>query len=102
MLKQLRLVSAMDALALIAIATSPAMGASAVATGAEELVGKFWTAPVMKSMDKNKDGMVSREEFMNYMGAQFDMMDQNKDKMLSTKEFMDSKMMKATFPPGDG
>jgi hypothetical protein len=45
---------------------------------------------------------VSREEFMNYMGAQFDMMDQNKDKMLSTKEFMDSKMMKATFPPGDG
>lgn len=102
MLKQLRLVSALGALALTTIATSPAMGASAIPLQESDLGGKFWTAPMMKSMDKNKDSMVSREEFMNYMGAQFDMMDQNKDKMLSTKEFMDSKMMKATFPPGDG
>ena len=52
----------------------------------------------MKAMDKNKDGTVSRTEFMEYMGKQFDMMDQNKDKMLNTKEFMDKKMMQSTFP----
>ena len=58
----------------------------------------FWTETRMKAMDANKDGMVSRKEFMDYMGAQFDMMDAKKDGMLTKAEFMDKKMMASTFP----
>jgi hypothetical protein len=96
MLKQLKLASTIGALALATIAISPAMGAP---IGAEDDLGKmFWTERMMKAMDKNKDGMVSREEYMNYMGAQFDKMDVKKKKMLTKTEFMDSKMRAATFP----
>jgi hypothetical protein len=95
MLKQLKIASSIGAITLATIAASPAMGA---AVGAEDLVGRFWTPPMMKAMDTNKDGMVSRDEFMTYMGEQFDKMDQNRDKMLNTKEFTDKKMMHATFP----
>jgi hypothetical protein len=62
---------------------------------------QIWSEPMMKSMDKNKDGMVSREEFLVYMGAQYDMMDVNKDKMLDKKEFTDKKMMERTFTRQD-
>ena len=41
---------------------------------------------------------VSRDEFMTYMGAQYDMMDAGKKKMLDSKGFMDRKMMTKTFP----
>jgi uncharacterized protein with FMN-binding domain len=58
----------------------------------------FWREIMMKAMDKNKDGMVTREEFMAYMGDQYDKMDQNKDGKLSRTEFMDKKMMRSTFP----
>ncbi len=49
-------------------------------------------------MDKNNDGMVTRDEFLAYMGEQYDKMDQNKDGKLSRSEFMDKKMMRTTFP----
>ena len=95
MLKHFRLVT-MGALALAAVATAPAMAAGPVTQG--ELAGQFWTERMMKTMDTNKDGMVSREEFMTYMGAQYDMMDAGKKKMLDSKGFMDKKMMSKTFP----
>jgi Ca2+-binding EF-hand superfamily protein len=53
---------------------------------------------MMKAMDKNKDGMVTREEFLAYMGDQYDKMDQNKDGKLTRAEFTDKKMMRTTFP----
>ena len=100
MLKQLKLVSTISALALAVMAVSPAMGA---AVGAEDHLSKmFWTERTMKAMDKNKDGQVSRTEFLEYMGAQYDKMDQNKDKMLTKAEFTDSKMMSSTFPQSAG
>jgi Ca2+-binding EF-hand superfamily protein len=37
----------------------------------------------LKKMDVNKDGMVSREEFLRMMGAKFDAMDKDKKGMLS-------------------
>jgi Ca2+-binding EF-hand superfamily protein len=37
----------------------------------------------LKKMDVNKDGMVSREEFLKMMGAKFDAMDKDKKGMLS-------------------
>ncbi|MGZ5094472.1 MAG: hypothetical protein ACXWCY_26980 [Burkholderiales bacterium] len=42
--------------------------------------------------------MVTREEFLSYMGDQYDKMDQNKDGKLTRAEFMDKKMIRTTFP----
>jgi hypothetical protein len=42
--------------------------------------------------------MVSRDEFMSYMGKQYDRMDAGKKGMLSKPQFMDTKMMRSTFP----
>jgi len=99
MLNQLKLASTMGALALAIAAASPAIGAPAGTseTAGGDFAGRFWTMPRMKAMDKNKDGMVSRDEYMSYMGAQFDMMDSGKKGMLDSKGFMDKKMMVKTF-----
>ena len=96
MLKQLKLVTSMGALALAVGATAPAMGAGPVTQG--ELAGQFWTERMMKTMDTNKDGMVSRDEFLTYMGAQYDMMDPGRKRLLDSKAFVDKKMMSKTFP----
>ncbi len=96
MLKHLKLVSSMGALTLALMASSPVMAAASPVTQGE-LAGQFWTERMMKTMDTNKDGMVSRDEYMNYMGKQFDMMDTDKKKMLTSKQFMDKKMMMSTF-----
>ena len=74
---------------------APSFGAPSDNTEFPDL---FWREIMMKAMDKNKDGMVTREEFMAYMGEQYDKMDQNKDGKLSRTEFMDKKMMRSTFP----
>ncbi len=73
----------------------PATGASGDSTQFPDL---FWREHMMKAMDKNNDGMVTRDEFLAYMGEQYDKMDQNKDGKLSRSEFMDKKMMRTTFP----
>jgi hypothetical protein len=86
----------LGALALAASAVSPA-----VAQNTFIVQEQIWSEPMMKVMDRNKDGMVSRDEFLVYMGAQYDMMDQNKDKMLDKKEFTDKKMMERTFTRQD-
>ncbi|MEN3354287.1 MAG: hypothetical protein V7640_2445 [Betaproteobacteria bacterium] len=80
------------------LASIAASAVHAAPSGNTDFPDLFWTQLMMKAMDRNKDGMVSREEFLSYMGAQFDMMDQNKDRMLTAKEFMDKKMMSSTFP----
>jgi len=84
--------------AVFVLASLTASAVYAAPSGNADFPDLFWSELMMKSMDRNKDGMVSREEFMAYMGAQFDMMDQNKDKRLTAKEFMDKKMMSSTFP----
>ena len=40
---------------------------------------------------------VSRQEFLAYMGTQYDMMDSGKKGMLTAPQFMDKKMMAKTF-----
>jgi hypothetical protein len=42
--------------------------------------------------------MVSRDEYMTYMGKQFDIMDTGKKRMLTAQQFTDKKMMSSTFP----
>ncbi len=74
-------------------------------TPAPNMGEMFWTEPRMRMMDTNKDGMVSRQEYMDHMGAQYDRMDGPKKGMLTRTQFMDRKMMMMTFPsaaPEDG
>jgi len=102
MFKQFKAASLMGAMTLALLASAPASSQSTFPSAAAEMgnavAPMFWTEARMKVMDKNKDGMVSRQEFMDYMGAQFDMMDTKKDAMLTKAEFMDKKMMASTFP----
>ena len=98
MLKQLRMAGTIGILALAATAAFPAMAQSPFPSAAEEFSTHFWTERMMKAMDRNKDGMVSRDEYMTYLGRQFDMMDAGKKKMLTRQQFMDKKMMSRTFP----
>ena len=100
MIKQLKLASTIGALVL-ATATSSAMGAASSADDtypSSTLSSSFWTERMFKTMDKNKDGMVSRDEYMAYMGQQYDKMDQKKKKALGMNEFTDKSMMSSTFP----
>jgi hypothetical protein len=95
MFKRLKATSLVGVFLLASVA-APSL--SAAPSAAVEFAGQFWTETMMKVIDTNKDGMVSRDEFLAYMGSQFDRMDQNKDRMLSAREFTDKKMMATTFP----
>lgn len=96
--KQLRMASAVGVFALAAMAAFPALAQGTFPSSAQEFPSQFWTERMMKAMDTNKDGMVSRDEYMAYMGKQFDMMDAGKKRMLTAQQFMDKKMMSSTFP----
>jgi hypothetical protein len=97
MIRQLKMAS-MIGMLVLAASTPVAMAAqSTFPSSAVEFSGQFWSEPMMRAMDTNKDGMVSRQEYMDYMGKQYDMMDQGKKGMLTKQQFMDKKMMARTF-----
>ena len=89
MIKQLKAITTMGAMAAAILVSAPAL--------ADNFQATMWSAPMMSAMDKNKDGMVTRQEFLDYMGAQFDKMDAKKAGRLNKSEFMDKKMMDQTF-----
>ena len=95
MIKALKSVCAAGLLAMAA--TSGAFAQGTFPAAAQEFPGHFWSERMMHAMDTNKDGMVSRQEFMTYMGAQYDMMDAGRKGMLTSTQFMDKKMMSKTF-----
>ena len=98
MMKSLGHACAIGMLAMAAItAAVPASAQGTFPSSAVEFPGQFWTERMMRAMDANKDGMVSRQEFMAYMGAQYDMMDSGKKGVLTGTQFMDKKMMAKTF-----
>jgi hypothetical protein len=97
MMKTLRMTAAIGVLALGAMSAPPASAQGTFPSAAQEFSSNFWTERMMHAMDSNKDGMVSRQEFMTYMGAQFDMMDSGRKGMLTSQQFMDRKMMSRTF-----
>ena len=67
MYKQLRMASAVGVLVLTALAAAPAVAQGTFPSSAQEFSSQFWTERMMKAMDTNKDGMVSRDEFMTYI-----------------------------------
>jgi hypothetical protein len=86
------------AVCVFVLAGMAAPGAGAQSSDNTQFPDLFWREIMMKAMDKDKDGMVTRAEFLSYMGEQYDKMDQNKDGKLTRTEFMDKKMMRSTFP----
>lgn len=48
--------------------------------------GELTTVELLQLMDKDKDGKVSRQEFMDFMSAEFDRLDVNKDGKLDLNE----------------
>jgi hypothetical protein len=97
MMKQLKSVCAMSVLAIAAMSAVPAAAQNTFPSSAVEFSSHFWSERMMRAMDSNKDGMVSRQEFLTYMGSQYDMMDSGRKGMLTNQQFMDKKMMAKTF-----
>ena len=97
MFEQLKTATMIGVLAIAALSTLPAGAQSPFPSSAVEFSSHFWTERMMRAMDTNKDGMVSRQEFLTYMGTQYDMMDTGKKGMLTSQQFMDKKMMAKTF-----
>ena len=59
---------------------------AAAGQGKSAAAGDAATKQLLLLMDTDKDGMVSKQEFMAYMDAEFDRLDQNKDGKLDVKE----------------
>jgi hypothetical protein len=90
--------------ALAAVCMLAALPAYAqFAPGNPEHYGSIWQDIFMKRMkmmremmDKNKDGMISKDEYMAYAemagGKQFMMLDMNNDGMVSEAEFMNPEL----------
>jgi Ca2+-binding EF-hand superfamily protein len=65
----------------ILAATVAAMGLAPVTYA--QTTGKTDHMDAIKTMDTNKDGMITKDEFMRMMGAKFDAMDKNKTGAIS-------------------
>jgi EF hand len=71
--------------ALCAVASVP--GTANAADREQSLAnGEPSTKQLLMLMDTDKSGKVSRQEFMNFMAAEFDRLDKNKDGELDVKE----------------
>jgi hypothetical protein len=85
---------------MLTFAAATALPAAAQGTfpsSAVEFSSHFWNERMMKAMDANRDGAVTRQEYLAYMGSQFDMMDTGRKGTLTAAQFMDKKMMARTF-----
>ena len=97
MLKQLKVTSVIAMLAFAAATATPVAAQSTFPSAAQEFSSYFWSEHMMRAMDANNDGMVSRQEFLTYMGRQYDTMDSGKKGMLTSQQFTDRKTMARTF-----
>jgi len=57
--------------------------------------GEIEAKKLLLLMDTDQNGKVSRQEFMNFMAAEFDRLDKNKDGQLDVKELTQSQLMTA-------
>jgi EF hand len=53
-------------------------------------------------MDRDKNGKISRQEFMKFMSAEFDRLDINKDGELDVKELTGLRVVPTKRPGGTG
>jgi len=97
MIKHLKTACATGVLSIAAMGALPAAAQGTFPSAAVEFSSHFWTDRMMRAMDGNRDGMVSRQEFLAYMGQQYDAMDTGRKGMLTSSQFVDRKMMARTF-----
>ncbi len=75
---------------LLIAALSAAGGVPAIANAADRdqnlAAGELSAKQLLLLMDKDKNGKVSRQEFMDFMAAEFDRLDTNKDGELDVNE----------------
>jgi hypothetical protein len=50
--------------------------------------GEEWTGRLLRLMDEDKNGVVSKEEFLRFMSKEFDRLDVNRDDQLERREIM--------------
>jgi len=86
MLKQSNLILAVVLVAAGAIGASAAIADEPVPDTGRLKTGLTSTAQLLQLMDTDKNGKVSKEEFMRFMEAEFDLADINKDGELDPKE----------------
>jgi len=68
------------------VTAEPTPVPAAAEQGKSAAAGDAATEQLLLLMDTDKDGTVSKQEFMAYMDAEFDRLDQNKDGKLDVKE----------------
>ena len=79
-----KLIQRMCALAVLgaAVMHAPFAAAQSTAPATQQ------SMDMMKKMDANKDGMVSKDEYMKFYEVKFETMDKNKDKMVTQEEWL--------------
>lgn len=60
--------------------------------------GEAFAKQLLLLMDRDKNGKVSREEFMAFMEAEFERMDINKDGQLDVKELAYTRVIRGGAP----
>jgi Ca2+-binding EF-hand superfamily protein len=75
-------------IAMLAAVLVAAGGLSACADTREQRLqmGELSAQRLLDLADVNKDGSVSKEEFLRFMGQEFDRLDANKDQRLTREE----------------
>jgi hypothetical protein len=98
MTRKIALIAAMCAVFVAAgarIVTAQDPGATVTDKQKEKKLaaGEAEAKQMLLLMDRDQNGKVSREEFMNFMEAEFDRLDVNKDGELDVKELTQSRLM---------
>jgi hypothetical protein len=79
---------------------SLSVGARAADSDRSLASGEPSVRQLLALMDKDKNGMVSRQEFMDFMAAEFDRLDKNKDGELDANELGRLRVRPSTGYPG--
>jgi Ca2+-binding EF-hand superfamily protein len=94
------------ALAVLTVVALPAGGAfaqdKADAPKEQQGLGDAQVKQLLLMMDADKNGKISKQEWMNFMSAEFDRLDTDKSGELDPKELKESKIEPSTFPKAAG
>jgi len=91
---QIKFVTAVAVLAAAAGVSSSAVAAEAAKGG----VGATYTKALITKMDVNRDGKVTKAEFLKFVEAEFDYLDKDKSGQLETSEVMNKEYFSRPLP----